>query len=152
MKEKLKSWLIILKALSWIWLIQLVRCQLWNIQTNGQWEKWEVMNELAIPSLCSNLKDEVLARALTFWLTFLHSPSTCCLKVSLLSFFIPKVFHCTYLRASHCKYPPPNEFFITKKKVKIISIYFHAVILKPQNKAFRHTLSFINYFQFWTTH
>ena len=60
------------------------------------------MNELAIRFLCSNLiKDEIIARALTFRLAFLHSPSSCSPKVSLLSIFIPEVFYCTYLKASH---------------------------------------------------
>ena len=56
-------------------------------------EKWEVMNKLTIRFLCSNLIiDEILATALTFWLAFLHTSSTCSLKVSLLSIFIPKNF------------------------------------------------------------
>ena len=51
------------------------------------------MNKSTIRFLCSNLiKDEILATALTFWLAFLHSPSTCSSKVSLLSIFIPKNF------------------------------------------------------------
>ena len=43
-------------------------------------------------------------------------------------------------------------FFVTKKKRNFIWIHFHTVILKPQSKAFRRTLNFMNYFQFWTTH
>ena len=51
------------------------------------------MNELTIRFLFSNLiKDEILARPLTFWLTFLHSPSTCSSKVRFSSIFIPKSF------------------------------------------------------------
>ena len=52
-----------------------------------------------------------------------------------------------YLKASYYKYPP-DDFFITKKKVKFIWIHFHTVIPKPQSKAFHHTLNFINYLQF----
>ena len=38
-----------------------------------------------------------------------------------------------------------DDFFITKKKVKSIWTHFYTVISKPQSKAFRHTLNFINY-------
>ena len=51
------------------------------------------MNELTIRFCCLNpIKGEILARAPTFLLAFLHSPSTWSAKVSLLSMFIPKNF------------------------------------------------------------
>ena len=103
------------------------------------------MNMLNIIKLHSNLiKDEILARALSFWLAFLNSPSACSSKISLLSIFIPKSYFIH-------KYPP-DEFFITKKKVKFIWVHLHTVTRKPESKTFLHTLNFINYFQFWTTH
>ena len=46
-----------------------------------------------------------------------------------------------YLKASYYKYPP-DDFFITKKKVKFISIHFDTVISKPQCKSFCHTLNY----------
>ena len=102
---------------------------------------------------CSNLiNDEILVRALTFWLAFLHSPSTCSSKVSLLSIFIPKSFPLHLLESFSLQISTWWIFFVTKKKVKFIWIHFHTVILKPQSKAFRSSLNFINYFQFWTTH
>ena len=42
-------------------------------------------------------------------------------------------------------------FLISKRKVEFIWIHFYMVIPKPQSKAFRHTLYFINYLQLWTT-
>ena len=70
------------------------------------------MNELTIRALCSNLiEDEILARALTFKLAILHSPSTCSSKVRLASIFSPKGFHCTYLTASHYKYSSDECFY-----------------------------------------
>ena len=51
------------------------------------------MNKSTIHFLCSSLiKDKILATALTFWLFFLRSLSSCSSKVSLLSIFIPKSF------------------------------------------------------------
>ena len=131
--------------------MRLFRRRLWNIQTNMQWQKWEVMNKLTIGFLCSDLINrEILATALTFWRAFLDSSSTCFSKVILLSIFTPETFHCTYLKPSHYKYPP-DDFFITKKKMKFIWIHFHTVILKPQSKSLHYTPDFINYLQFWTT-
>ena len=84
---------MILKALLWIWTMRLFRRRLWNIQTNGRKEKWEVMNKLTIRFLCSNIfKDEILATALTFWLAFLHSPSTSSQKQAYYHFLSPKNF------------------------------------------------------------
>ena len=109
------------------------------------------MNKSTIRFLCSNLiKDEILVTALTFWLAFLHSPSTCFSRVCLLSILIPKTFHCTYLKTSRYKYPR-DDFFITNRKMNFIWILFHTVISKPQSKVFHRTLNFVNYLQFWTT-
>ena len=84
---------MILQALLWIWTMRLFRRRLWNIQTNGRKEKWEVMNKLTIRFLCSNIfKDEILATALTFWLAFLHSPSTSSQKQAYYHFLSPKNF------------------------------------------------------------
>ena len=46
-----------------------------------------------------------------------------------------------YLKTSYYKYPP-DDFFITKKKVEFIWIHFHTVISKPQSKSFYHTLNY----------
>ena len=93
-------------------------------------------NKLTIRFLCSNLiKDEIVATALTFWLAFLRSPSTCSSRVSLLSILIPKIFSLHVLEASHYKYLR-DDFFIAKKKVKFIWVHFHTVIPKPQSEAF----------------
>ena len=54
------------------------------------------------------------------------------------------MFSFTYLRASHYEYPP-DDFYVTKNKTNFIRIHFHTVSLKPQSKAFHHTLNFINY-------
>ena len=109
------------------------------------------MNELTIKDEIL-IKDEVLATALTFWLALLHSPSTCSSKVSLLSIFITKSFSQHALESFSLHISTWWIFFITKKKVKTIWIHFHTVFPKPQGKVFRHTLNFINYLQFWTTH
>ena len=141
---------MILKALLWIWSMRLFRRRLWNIPTNGQKEKWENMNKLTIRFLCSNLiKDEIIATALTFWLDFLESPYMSSSKVSL-SFFFPKNFSLHVLESFSLQISTWWLFFSSKKKVKFIWIYFHTVILKPQSKAFRHTLNFFNFLQFWT--
>ena len=143
---------MILKALLWIWTMRLFRRRLWNIQTNGRKEKWEVMNKLTIRFLCSNIfKDEILATALTFWLAFLHSPSTSSQKQAYYHFLSPKNFSLHVLESFSLQISTWWLFFISKKKVKFIWIHFHTVISKPQSKAFCHTLNFINYLQFWTT-
>ena len=111
------------------------------------------MNELTIRFLCSDLiNDDILARLLTFWLALLHSPSTCSSKVSLISIFIPQKLFTERTWKLVAINIHLMIFFITKKKVKFIWVHFHTVIPKPQSKASRHTLNFINYFQLWTTH
>ena len=115
---------MILKALLWIWSMRLFRRRLWNIPTNGQKEKWENMNKLTIRFLCSNLiKDEIIATALTFWLDFLESPYMSSSKVSL-SFFSQKTFHCTYLKASHFKYPPDDSFLSLRRRWNLSGFTF----------------------------
>ena len=106
------------------------------------------MNKWTIRFLCSNLiKDEILA---TDFLTGFFAQSLYAFfKSKLIVIFYPqKLF-----TARTWKLLITNihlmTFFITKKKVKFIWIHFHTVISKPQSKAYRHTLNFINYLQFW---
>ena len=110
------------------------------------------MKGLSMCFLYSNLiKEEILASALTFWLAFLHSSSTCSLKVTLLSIFIPKSFFTARTWKLLIRNIHLMNFLIAEKTLKSIWILFHTIILKPQSKPFRRTLNFINYFQFWTT-
>ena len=109
------------------------------------------MNKSTILFLCSNLiKRKILATALTFWWDFLHSPSTYSSRVSLWSILIPKNFS-LHVLDSFSLQTSTWWLFYTEKKVKFIWIHFLTVIPEPQIKAFRHTLNFINYLQFWTT-
>ena len=110
------------------------------------------MNELTIRFLCSNLiKDEILDRALTFWLAFFAQFLYVFFKSNLIINVYPRKFFTARTWKLITNIHLMN-FFITKKKVKSIWIHFHTVILKPQRKAFRQSLNFINYFRFWTTH
>ena len=67
--------------------------RLWNIQSTGQYEKWQITKEFIISLLCSKFIDDAsLDRAFIFWLAFLHKDSICSLKFRWLSVLIPKSF------------------------------------------------------------
>ena len=62
---------------SWMRFIWLCNLRLWNIQTTGAKENWDVMKAL-ISFLCSNSKEyAILAKAFSFWLAFLQRDLTC---------------------------------------------------------------------------
>lgn len=67
-----------LKYLSQSLLIRTFSIRQWNINTTRQEEKWLVIKEFIISSLCLKFVDNTsLLWALIFWLTFLHKDSIC---------------------------------------------------------------------------
>ena len=71
--------------------------RLWNIQTIEHLEKWEITKELQVYKItsfvCWNATSvDILARALFFWIAFLHTVSTCSSNFSLVSVFMSDSF------------------------------------------------------------
>ena len=67
------SWHVILRALSCIEFILLLKCLLWNIQINLQQLTWKVTKDLMIIlRFCILLQEASLARVFNFWLVVLQ--------------------------------------------------------------------------------
>ena len=67
------SWYVILRALSCIEFILLLKRLLWNIQTNLQQLTWKVTKDLMIIlRFCILLQEASLARVFNFWLVVLQ--------------------------------------------------------------------------------